>query len=69
VAVVLSFFWCGLGQIYNGQIAKGLLFLFVQVVNIPLMFVGIGFFTAPLLWLWSMVDAYNTAETFNRRLY
>ena len=23
VAAVLSFFWCGLGQIYNGQIPKG----------------------------------------------
>src|SRR5665811_1332259 len=24
VAVVLSFFWAGLGQIYNGQLAKGI---------------------------------------------
>jgi TM2 domain-containing membrane protein YozV len=24
LAAVLSFFWCGLGQIYNGQIPKGL---------------------------------------------
>ena len=24
LAAVLSFFWCGLGQIYNGQIGKGL---------------------------------------------
>lgn len=26
VAAVLSFFWTGLGQIYNGRIGKGLLF-------------------------------------------
>jgi TM2 domain-containing membrane protein YozV len=24
LAILLSFFWCGLGQLYNGQILKGL---------------------------------------------
>src|SRR5713226_2365196 len=27
LAGVLSFLWCGLGQIYNGQIGKGVLFI------------------------------------------
>ena len=27
IAAVLSFFWCGLGQIYNGQIGKGVLMM------------------------------------------
>jgi len=69
VAAVLSFFWCGLGQIYNGEIGKGLLFLIVQVLNVLLMFVLIGFVTGPICWIWSMVDAYNTAERINRRRY
>ena len=33
LAVVLSFFISGLGQIYNGQIAKGLGFLFAVIVS------------------------------------
>jgi TM2 domain-containing membrane protein YozV len=27
VAVLLSFFWCGLGQIYNGQVGKGIVMM------------------------------------------
>ena len=42
VAAVLSFFWAGLGQIYNGQIAKGIVLMIVQVMNVLLMFVLIG---------------------------
>jgi len=69
VAVVLSFFWCGLGQIYNGEIAKGLLFFIAEIFNVLLMLVVIGFVTWPLLWIWSMIDAYNTAERINRSRY
>ena len=69
VAAVLSFFWCGLGQIYNGQIGLGLFFMFIQVVNSLLFFVLIGFLTWPVCWIWSMVDAYNMAERINRRGY
>ncbi len=65
VAVVLSFFVAGLGQLYNGQIGKGLAFLFAYVVSAVLMWVFIGFITTPILWIWSMVDAYKTAERIN----
>lgn len=65
LAAVLSFFFTGLGQIYNGQIGKGILFIFVQLINIGLMFVFIGFFTYPIVWIWGMVDAYKTAERIN----
>ena len=37
-AAVLSFFWCGLGQIYNGQIGKGLL---MMVCYPPIMWFGV----------------------------
>ena len=45
VAAILSFFWCGLGQIYNGQIAKGLLFM---ILYPPIMWFGmvLSFFGA-----------------------
>jgi len=65
LAAVLSFFFVGLGQIYNGQIGKGIIFIILYVISILLMFVIIGFITTPLLWIWGMVDAYKTAEKIN----
>jgi TM2 domain-containing membrane protein YozV len=65
LAAVLSFVVCGLGQIYNGQIAKGLLFLAIFAVSIPLMVFGIGWITGGLIWLAGIIDAYATAERLN----
>jgi len=67
LAAVLSFFFSGLGQIYNGQILKGLLFMAVQVVNFVLSFVVIGLFTGFVVWVWAIVDAYSSAEIMNTR--
>lgn len=67
IAAVLSFFWTGLGQIYNGRIGKGIFFIFMQFVNALLMFALIGFITFPLFWIWGMVDAYGEAEEINLR--
>ncbi len=67
LAAVLSFFWTGVGQIYNGQILKGLILIGVQIVNSLLMFVLIGFITYPIVWIWGMYDAYKTAERHNTR--
>ena len=66
VAAVLSFFFTGLGQIYNGEIGKGILMMILQVVNIILMFVVVGFITFPVVWIWGMVDAYKRAEQINQ---
>ncbi len=67
LAAVLSFFFTGLGQIYNGQIGKGVLFIVIQGINFLLMFIIVGFITAPLFWIWGMVDAYKTAEKINAK--
>jgi TM2 domain-containing membrane protein YozV len=66
LAAILCFFFTGLGQIYNGQIGKGILFIIVQIVNIGLMFILIGFITYPIVWIWGMIDAYKTAEKINK---
>ncbi len=42
LAAVLSFFISGLGQIYNGQILKGLIIIVVQVINGALTTILIG---------------------------
>jgi TM2 domain-containing membrane protein YozV len=67
VAAVLSFFWCGLGQIYNGEFAKGIAMMIAYAFSALLIYVLIGFITTPILWIWGMIDAYRTAERFNLR--
>ena len=67
LAAVLSFFWCGLGQIYNGQIGKGIAMLIIFAISWGMMWLIVGLVTTPILWIWGMVDAYRTAERLNRR--
>lgn len=69
IAAVLSFFWTGVGQIYNGQLMKGLILIVVQLINSALMFVLIGFITFPLVWIWGIYDAYQVADRMNKRSY
>ena len=65
IAAVLSFFWTGVGQIYNGQIKKGLILIGVQILNALLMFLIIGLITYPVVWIWGIFDAYKKAERIN----
>jgi len=58
----------GLGQIYNGQIGKGIVFIILYGISVALMFVVIGFVTTPILWIWGMVDANNSAKKINEKL-
>jgi TM2 domain-containing membrane protein YozV len=66
IAAVLSLFVTGLGQIYNGQIGKGIVFMIAYAISWLLVIVGIGILTTPLLWLYGMYDAYKSAEKINR---
>jgi len=68
LAAVASFFFSGLGQIYNGEILKGVLLMVIQVINVLLMFVLIGFVTYPLVWVYGIWDAYKSAEKFNQSI-
>jgi TM2 domain-containing membrane protein YozV len=62
----LSFLFIGLGQAYNGEIAKAVVFLILYALSIFLTFFMIGFLTTPILWIWSMVDAYRSSQKMNR---
>jgi len=66
LAAVLSAVWAGLGQIYNGEIMKGILIMFAYGVSAFLTLVVIGFITTPIIWIWSIWDAYKTAERINK---
>ncbi len=65
IALLASFFIPGLGQLINGDSARGVVMLVGWVVSLVLMVVLIGFLTAFAIWVWSMVDAYQGARTWN----
>ncbi|MCJ8142784.1 GYF domain-containing protein [Ancylobacter sp. A5.8] len=60
LALVLSILIVGLGQLYNGQIGKGLLMFIGCIV---LWFVFLGW----IINIWSWIDAYQTAKAMNAR--
>ena len=63
-ASLLSFLVTGLGQVYNGQVGKGILFFILAILGIFFTF-AIGTIA---IWIFSMVDAYQTAKQINARL-
>ncbi len=65
LAAVLSALFVGFGQIYNGQIAKGLIMMVLYFFSILLILVLIGLITTPLIWIYGIYDAYNTAKGIN----
>jgi TM2 domain-containing membrane protein YozV len=68
IAVLLSFFVTGLGQIYNGQIGKGVVFIVLYAISWVSMWIVVGLVTTPILWIWGMVDAHNEARRINAEL-
>jgi len=65
IAAVLSCLCTGLGQIYNGEILKGIVLMCIQVVNLLLVFVLIGCITFPIVWIYGIWDAHETAKKIN----
>lgn len=51
----------GAGQVYNGQLGKGIALSVIQVINAMLMLVLIGFVTYPIVGIYAVYDAYNNA--------
>lgn len=65
LALILSFIYCGLGQIYKGQTLKGIDFAIVYTMSIVAYFFPpspwlqrIGLSVLPAMWLIGMIDAY-----------
>ncbi len=68
LAAVLSLFWPGVGQIYNGRFLSGIVWMLVAGINWLLTFVLIGYLTAPIAHLLAAYSAYRQAENINRAL-
>lgn len=60
MALLLSLILCGTGQIYNGEVSKGIM---MMVLCFLLWFVLLGW----VVHIWSIVDAVVVAERINRR--
>ena len=61
-----SFIFPGIGQLYIGQNNKGGYFIVIAAVSIVLMVLFIGFIFYALFWLWSILDAYSSAQKLNK---
>ncbi len=68
VAAVLSFFVSGLGQIYNGQILKGLILFVIYSVCWIFWWLILPLFVLFIFWLYGIVDAYRTGEYKDGRI-
>lgn len=62
IATILSVLYPGLGQIYNGEFSKGIMFIVIAVLLIFSMMVLIGFILYPAFWIYNIIDAYHTAK-------
>jgi TM2 domain-containing membrane protein YozV len=67
LAAVLSFFVPGLGQIYNGQIGKGLFLVLLAVLGWFLSAVVVGVLILLPVWIYAIYDGYRTAEHVNAK--
>jgi len=72
VSLLLSFILTGLGQMYNGEMMKGLMLLLVSigllVFNVFFFWLCFGLIISLVLWIYGMYDAYTRAEEYNRGL-
>lgn len=59
IAILLSIFIVGAGQMYNGQILKGIIFIIIYYLIIFLSPIFI------LIWIYNIYDAYKNAKNIN----
>ncbi|HIH74328.1 MAG TPA: hypothetical protein HA306_03470 [Methanosarcina sp.] len=65
IAALLSFIVPGLGQIYAGDLYRGLALFAALVVSLCLIALIIGFFTFFATWVFAISDAYKMVKKQN----
>ena len=69
LAAILSLFINGVGQIYNGDIKRGITILVVQIIQVVLApFIYITYISWIIVWIWNIFDAANGAKEINRKI-
>ena len=59
LALVFSFVFVGLGQVYNGKFWRGIFFMLSTFIGLVLIIPGL------VAWVWAMYDAHKEAEAIN----
>jgi TM2 domain-containing membrane protein YozV len=71
IAVLLSFFIPGLGHLYAGAVAWGLVILVLHILNWTVILLSIGLppaaFIGLFIWIGGMKYSHKAAQEFNRR--
>ncbi|OPY34089.1 MAG: TM2 domain protein [Methanomassiliicoccales archaeon PtaU1.Bin124] len=67
LAVILSFFIPGLGQMYNGKIGRGLGILISAIILSLLFWLLVPLLILFVLWIWNIYDAYKGAQKYNQQ--
>lgn len=65
LAALLSALVVGLGQVYNGEVGKGILLFVAAIISGILWLVYIGIIFSILVWVYAIYDAYTTAQKIN----
>ena len=68
IAVVCSFLVCGLGHVYVGKYAKGLLLMLVYGLAWLLTGILVGFLLVPVIWIYGLWSSHLDAVEHNERL-
>lgn len=66
LAVILSVFIPGLGQIYLGLDNKGAIFLIAYIVSVFLILCLIGILFVIIIWVWALIDTIISINALNR---
>jgi TM2 domain-containing membrane protein YozV len=66
VSVLLSIFIPGLGSMVNENVGTGVAILVLNIIGWILAIVLIGIPLAIGTWIWGLVDAYKSAQRWNR---
>ncbi len=73
ISLLVSFFVPGVGSMINGDIGAGVAFLGVYILGVVLIvclgWLIVGLIGLPIMlgaWIWSMIHAFQGAQTFNR---
>lgn len=65
LALILSVFFPGIGQFYNGQPKKGIILIIAAIISLVLILILIGGVLYLIVWVYALYDAYTSAVSIN----
>lgn len=65
LALILSVFFPGIGQFYNGQPKKGIILIIAAIISVALFIIMIGAVLYLIVWVYALYDAYTSAVSIN----